>query len=108
MRVLLVLLALFASGVAQQSPPTPIIDVHLHAFKVADFGPNIGSTCGDNVHKEWPGWDTAKPFLAEPAAQCAGARIPPAKTDADLLAKSLAEMTRHDIRFAVTSGGLDD
>jgi uncharacterized protein len=107
MRVLLVFLALSASALSQQPRPTPIIDVHLHAFSPAEFGPDLGPTCGDNTHPVVPAWDPKTPFSPSTFIACTGRRIPPAKSDDELMRQSLAELKRHDFRAAVASGPLE-
>jgi hypothetical protein len=57
----------------QQPPPPqrpPIIDMHLHALNVADFGPSPAA-CSDNRGIVWNGWDPAKPFSLGEAGSCA-------------------------------------
>jgi len=83
----------------------PIIDMHLHAYKVADFGVGLGPTpsvCSSNEGKVWYGWDPRKP-LAGNRASCAGTRQAAPKTDEELMLQTLAAVAGHNIR-AVTSG----
>jgi predicted TIM-barrel fold metal-dependent hydrolase len=114
-RSLIVLLSLMGfrawSQVNVQRPA--IIDMHLHALKVADFGVGLGaspSICGKNEGKFLYGWDPAKPL--EPGKQgfCPGARIPAPSSDEALMRETLAILERDNI-VAVTSGdsgALDD
>lgn len=108
MRTLLLGMILLGSVAAQQAYSGPVIDVHVHAFKVAEFGSDVGPACGDNVHMEWPGWDPQKPFFKEVFNHCAGRPIPPAKTDEALLRETLAEFDRHDIRVGLALGDPDE
>src|SRR2546426_12624647 len=43
----------------------PVIDMHLHALKVAEFGAGVGpkpAVCSTNENIVWYGWDSRKPF----------------------------------------------
>jgi len=82
--------------------------MHLHAYKVADFGVGLGATpaaCSTNDGgKVWYGWDPhAGPLNAHPLGSCAGTRVPAPSTDEELMRQSLAMLERYNIR-AVTSG----
>jgi predicted TIM-barrel fold metal-dependent hydrolase len=86
----------------QGASPGPIIDMHLHALNVADFG--LGpAVCGDNRGIEWNGWDSRAVFDLGQAGTCKGPSWPAPKDDAELLRVTLATLNRFDIR-AVTSG----
>jgi predicted TIM-barrel fold metal-dependent hydrolase len=84
----------------------PIIDMHLHAYKVADFGVGLGATpssCSTNEDKAWNGWDTRSPLKIAVLGSCAGTKIPAPTNDIDLMTQTLATLKRYNIR-AVTSG----
>jgi predicted TIM-barrel fold metal-dependent hydrolase len=83
-----------------------IIDMHLHALPVAEFGPTP-TVCSDNRRLAWTGWDPAKPFDFARAAQCDAPLFTAPPTDAALLRDTLKALERYDIR-AVTAGALDD
>ena len=92
----------------------PIIDMHLHALKVAEFGVGLGPTpavCSSNENIVWYGWDPRKPFtIGGSGLSCTGAKFASPTTDEDLMRKTLAILDRYNIR-AVTSGDsglLDD
>jgi uncharacterized protein len=87
---------------AQTTRRAPIIDMHLHAYHVADFGP-APAACSDNRRLEWLGWDPRKPFSIEDAAHCAAPSWPAPSSDSALLRQTLRALERYDIR-AVTSG----
>ena len=88
---------------AKQEHP-PIIDMHLHAYKVADFGAGLGPIlCSNNENTVWFGWDPRQPFKIEDSASCAGTRLAGSKTDEDLMRQTLEALERYNIR-AVTSG----
>jgi hypothetical protein len=54
-----------------------------------------------------PAWDPKTPFSPGTFIACTGRRIPPAKSDDELMRQSLAELKRHDFRAAVASGPLE-
>lgn len=84
----------------------PIIDMHLHALKVADFGVGLGgspSFCASNDGKFYYGWDPAKPFAPGKGGFCPGTRIAAPSSDQALMGATLAILERDNIR-AVTSG----
>ena len=79
--------------------------MHLHAFKLADFGVGPGpapSGCSTNEGKVWYGWDPREPLTGS-RGSCAGVRQAGPKTDEELMAQTLAALAGHNIR-AVTSG----
>jgi predicted TIM-barrel fold metal-dependent hydrolase len=108
-RIPLVVFVLVSGCVAwaqtkQEHPP--IIDMHLHAYKVADFGVGVGptpSSCSTNVDKVWAGWDPRTPLKIAELGSCAGTKIPAPNTDDELMRQTLATLERYNIR-AVTSG----
>jgi uncharacterized protein len=88
----------------QEHPP--IIDMHLHAYKVADFGVGLGPTpsvCSSNQEKVWYGWDPLAPLELGAMESCAGSKLPAPNTDDELMRQTLATLERFNIR-AVTSG----
>jgi hypothetical protein len=83
-RPLILLLLSECLAWAQAERHLPIIDMHLHAPKVAGFGAGAGPTprmCSTNEGTVWYGWDPRKPFRVEGASSCAGTMIAGAKTD---------------------------
>src|SRR5262245_12815755 len=105
----LLILLLFSGCVAErQTVPErpPIIDMHLHAAKVADLGVGLGpvpSMCSSNEGVVWFGWDPRKPFTIEGASSCAGAKLAAATTDDDLLRQTVAILNRYNIRAVTNS-----
>ena len=81
----------------------PIIDVHLHAHTLADYGGGV-PVCTSDEPIEFPGVDPRVPVTIEKVELCAHPRSP-AKTDDAVMRESLAALERFNI-FAVTSGGL--
>jgi uncharacterized protein len=87
----------------------PIIDMHLHAPKVVDFGAGSGPTprmCSTNEGTFWFGWDPRKPFKVEDAGSCTGTVIAGASDDDDLARQTFRALERYNIR-AVTSSGTE-
>lgn len=108
--VALLALTLLGVGAAGQTPARkslPVIDVHIHALNVADFGPGP-AVCSDNRTIVWNGWDQRKPFDLAGAGTCAAASWAAPKDDASLLRESLAALTRYNIVYAVTSGPVEN
>jgi predicted TIM-barrel fold metal-dependent hydrolase len=84
----------------------PIIDMHLHAYKVADFGVGLGATpsaCLDNSDRVWNGWDPRTPLKIGELGSCAGTKSPSPSTDDALMRETLMRLKRYNMR-AVTSG----
>lgn len=103
--LLLFLSGCFAWSQAKEQHP-PIIDMHLHALKVADFGVGLGPTpavCSSNEGKVFYGWDPQKPLKVGNQGSCAGTRVAAPNTDEELTRQTLAILRRDNIR-AVTSG----
>ena len=112
----LVLLLLSECLVRSQAEPKPlrIIDMHLHALRLADFGVGLGpspAVCSSNENIVWYGWDPRKPFtIGGSGLSCTAARFVAPTTDEDLMRQTLTMLDRYNIR-AVTSGDsglLDD
>jgi len=86
--------ALWSQTVEQR---TPLIDMHLHAYKVADFGVGLGVTpsiCSTNVGKTFYDWDPSRPLNVGNQASCAGTSVAATRTDEDLMRQTLA-MLQH-------------
>ena len=91
---------------AQPNQRPPIIDMHLHALNVADFGPTP-TVCSDNRGIVWNGWDPRKPLVFAELSSCTGTQWRAPKTDVLLLQQTVAALRRYNIR-AVTSGTLEE
>jgi predicted TIM-barrel fold metal-dependent hydrolase len=91
---------------AQNQPRLPVIDVHLHAEHVADYGPTP-TVCSDNRRILWNGWDPRKPLNPSEVGSCAAAPWRAPSTDSALLRSTIAMLNRYDIR-AITSGTPED
>lgn len=96
----------FASHTLAAAPRPPIIDMHLHAFPLSEFGPTppVGCYMGEDSH--WHAADPAKPMFEQvfDPALCKRPMPAPA-TDALVRDGSLDRLSKYNI-YAVTSGGL--
>ncbi|MGH9794113.1 MAG: amidohydrolase family protein, partial [Candidatus Acidiferrales bacterium] len=83
-----------------------IIDMHLHATSLAEFGPTPPKVCAGGEDIVFPGWDPrGKPLKVDTAKSCASPVTAPA-TEEQLLRQTLRMLERYNIR-AVTSGSLE-
>ena len=103
MRVLGGLLALGAASAALAAPP--IIDMHLHAHTLADYGGGA-KVCVNTEPIEFPGVDPRRPITIEAVMTCAHS-IANAASDEAVMRESLAVLVRRNV-YAVTSGQLVD
>lgn len=95
---------LFAPLQARAQPQLPIIDMHLHAHRVADYGGGIPN-CANNGELLFEGADPRRPMDVRHLKTC-GSPLAPADDDEDLMRETFALLERHNI-FAVTSGPLE-
>jgi uncharacterized protein len=102
MRTVAILLALTAAC-ANARPPA-IIDMHLHAHGIADYGGGA-RVCMNDAPMEFPGIDPRHPITIEAVMVCARPQEP-AASDHAVMRESLEALTRYNIH-AVTSGPLD-
>jgi predicted TIM-barrel fold metal-dependent hydrolase len=98
------LLAVLAANVAAGEAVPPIIDMHLHAHSLGDYGGGV-SVCTGDQEITFPGVDPARPITFDRVAKCALPMKPPA-TDAAVMQESLALLRKYNI-WAVTSGSLE-
>jgi predicted TIM-barrel fold metal-dependent hydrolase len=82
----------------------PIIDMHLHAHTLEDYGGG-GSVCTNDQTIEFPGVDPRTPVTIERALDCAKP-MRAAASDSAVMTESLAMLHRYNM-WAVTSGPLD-
>ena len=102
MKLLVCVPALFLAPLqapAQERPP--IIDMHLHASSLSDFGGGVPN-CSDPRQIEYPGVDPREPITFDRVTACPS-RLPAAASDEALMKESLARLERYNI-WAVTSG----
>jgi predicted TIM-barrel fold metal-dependent hydrolase len=81
----------------------PIIDMHLHAHTLADYGGGA-AVCINTEPMEFPGVDPRQSITIEAVMKCAHP-VRNASSDDDVMRESLAVIERLNI-FAVTSGQL--
>jgi predicted TIM-barrel fold metal-dependent hydrolase len=82
----------------------PIIDMHLHASTLSDFGGGAPN-CADPRSTEYPGVDPREPVTLDRVMTCSK-WLPGAASDEALMKESLERLERYNI-WAVTSGDLD-
>ena len=86
-----------------QGAGKPIIDMHMHAWSLSEFGGESVEVCIDAKGGEMHGIDPAKPFDFKSQASCKTMVGSPA-TDAVVLADTVAEMERFNIVAGMISG----
>ena len=103
MRLLAIALALVAGSAAAQTLGRPVIDMHMHAFSIAEFGsqPPAGCIAAEGV--EMHGIDPGKRFDFAAQASCKRMVKAPANDDT-LIAETLRMMNRYNIVAAVLEG----
>jgi predicted TIM-barrel fold metal-dependent hydrolase len=95
---------IFCVGGAAAAERPPIIDMHLHAHTLADYGGG-GRVCTNDAPMEFPGIDPRQPITIDVVMRCAHPREA-ARSDEAVMRESLAELERFNI-LAVTSGDLE-
>ena len=89
-----------ASAVSSQAP---IIDMHMHAWSLAEFGSEPPEACAGRDGIDMHGIDPGKPFDFKAQASCKHMLKAPA-TDAALLSETLKMMDRYNVVSGVISG----
>lgn len=106
MRPVLGLALLVTAGAAfGKALPPPVIDMHLHAFKVGDAAG--AASCPGSRRSYYPPLDPRAPFEPSKFIACTNPFRAPL-TDEALMGDSLAMLRKYNIRHAVTSGDLPD
>lgn len=82
----------------------PIIDMHLHAHPLSDYGGG-GANCTNDQKIVFPGWDPRTPITLDNLIKCESP-IQSSATDEALLRETLAMLERYNI-FAIASGSLE-
>src|SRR5215218_9964784 len=107
MRMLIGIIAVLVLGARVtskgQANSPPIIDMHLHAHSLSQYGGGMPN-CSNDQEIVYPGADPREPFSLGRLKTCASP-MPAAATDELLMRDSLAALERHNI-FAVTAGSL--
>jgi predicted TIM-barrel fold metal-dependent hydrolase len=106
MKLLILVLPLLhmPSTASAEQALLPIIDMHLHASSLDDFGGGVPN-CTNDQKIVFPGWDPKEPIASQKLKSCPSP-IPAAASDEALKEESLELLERHNI-WAVTSGSLD-
>jgi uncharacterized protein len=102
MSLLLMLVAMTAQAGGVAAPP-PIIDMHLHAWSLSEFGGESVPGCVGAKGVDMHGIDPARPFDFTAQTTCKVMVQSPA-TDAEVFARTIAEMKRFNIVAGVISG----
>jgi predicted TIM-barrel fold metal-dependent hydrolase len=92
-----------ASSANAQSAGKPVIDMHMHAWSLAEFGGQSVPGCLGAHGVDMHGIDPAKPFDFTAQATCKEMIQSPA-TDAEVLARTVAQMDRFNIVRGVIAG----
>jgi len=99
----MLLTAVLIAAAVHAAPP-PIIDMHLHAHPLSDYGGGV-PVCTNDQKIVFPGVDPATPITFDRVMTCAKPLMPAASDDA-VRAESLAMLKKYNI-LAVTSGPLE-
>ena len=104
-RLFLPLILASAAPSLAQAPGKPVIDMHLHAFRL-DFAEGA-EVCPGSQHTIFPAIDPRAEFDPAKMMICAHPFRAPG-SDAELMQLSLTALVRYNIRRAVTSGDMLD
>jgi uncharacterized protein len=83
--------------------PLPIIDMHLHAHSLEDYGGGM-PVCTNEQGVVFPGMDPRTPITLERTLKAGSGPITPPSSDQAVTEESLTLLRRYNI-FAVTTGG---
>ena len=100
----LTLLLFIAPLLVSAQKRLPIIDMHLHAHKLDEYGGG-GAVCTNDQKMVFPGVDPRQPITLDRAVSCPSP-MKAAASDEAVMRESLALLERYNI-WAVTSGSLD-
>lgn len=101
-----VLSGLLAITSLAQSAGKPVIDMHIHAEPLSEFGGGEINICTGETGVIVPAIDPKLPWKFDDVVKCPK-RIKSAPTEARLLTDTLAMFDRYNIRRAVAAGPLD-
>jgi predicted TIM-barrel fold metal-dependent hydrolase len=104
MRIANALLVASLASRALAAEPPPIIDMHLHAHSLEDYGGGA-KVCFNDESIEFPGVDPQESVTIEAVMRCAHP-VAQAASDEAVMRESLAVLARRNI-LAVTSGPLE-
>lgn len=91
---------------AQAQAPLPVIDMHLHAFRMDEVPPGA-PICPGRLGALVPTLDPKEAFDPGMLGECA-TPLRAARSDADLRDKSIAALRKHNVRLAMTEGAVED
>ncbi|MDI1242022.1 MAG: amidohydrolase family protein [bacterium] len=94
-----------ASGRAKPAKLLPVIDMHIHADTLEDFGGGNVSACLGDGKLTLPAFDPKSNFKMQDLVDCERT-IKSASSDAVLKLETVAELKRHNVRRAVAMGDL--
>jgi predicted TIM-barrel fold metal-dependent hydrolase len=96
-----------STSVSQQVGSLPIIDMHLHAHRLADYGGGM-PVCANNQEILYAGVDPREPTApaSSPQIKTCASPVPAPSNDDAVMRQTLALLERYNI-FAVTTGSLD-
>ncbi len=101
-----VILAVSAVAGQRVGGKAPIIDMHIHAESLSEFGGSELEICTGDQRLVFPAIDPKMPFKPQNMATCVK-RIKASATDEMLLTDTLAMFDRYNIRRAVTAGPIE-
>ncbi len=99
-------LTIYLAAQAATPQPLPVIDMHMHAWSLEEFGGTPPPGCIGARGVEMHGVDPAKPFDFMAQATCK-VMVDAPKTDQALLDETLAQMRRFNIVAGVLAGDRD-
>jgi len=106
MRPLIGLALLVTAAAVNGKPlPQPVIDMHLHAFKIGDAAG--AASCPGSRRRFYPPIDPRAPFQPGKFIACTNPFRAPL-TDEGLMRDSIAMLSKYNVRHAITSGDLPD
>ncbi|MBK8198154.1 MAG: amidohydrolase family protein [Acidobacteria bacterium] len=91
------------AGACAQVPAEPIIDMHMHAWSLNEFGGESVPVCIGARGIDMHGIDPGEPFDFSKQADCKEMAVSPG-TDEGVLAETVAEMERYNIVAGVIAG----
>lgn len=92
---------------AQLSKRLPVIDMHIHAEPLSEFGDGELSVCSGDQKILMPAIDPKLPFKIQDIIPCSHP-IKPSATDEKVMTETIEMFERYNIRRAVTMGSLKD
>jgi uncharacterized protein len=106
-RILTCVLMIIGWAVGQTQSRAPIIDMHLHAHRLADYGGGM-AVCTNDQEINYAGVDPRQPAApaSSPLIKTCALPVPAAASDEAIMRESQTLLRRYNI-FAVTTGPLE-